>query len=106
MEEWDIYELGDNECVFYVKNLESSRLLYAMAAVKGYINQYAVEDNRLYDLMFYAERIYDDDLNEYLIFTDLPYSRFVMEEPNFKFERKDFYNSKRHKRKRVSPSKK
>lgn len=88
METWDVIDLlDDDECVFIVRNLRSKKLLYTIAIVQQYINQYGIEDNKIYDVLFYAERIFESDLNDYVIFTDLPFSRFSEQEPNFEHDR-------------------
>lgn len=88
--EWDILDLLENNTTtFIVKKLPHDKLLYALSVVYHYINQYNIEDGKDYDLLCYAEPIKKFNKNEYIIFTSLPYLRFQLEEPNFKFERKN-----------------
>jgi len=87
MEEyWDILDfLENNSSTFFVKNLPENSLLYALSVVCQYLQLYNEEDKASYDILYYAEPE-EEPKNQFLIFTTLPYNRFIEYNPEFLLE--------------------
>lgn len=80
---WDVDDvLENNTSCFIVKN---STLIYALSVVYHYIQQFNIDKELDYDILFYAETK-EEPKTQFFIFTNLPYSFFSKYNPEFLLE--------------------